>query len=172
MFFMGAAFLLMEVHAINRLALVFGTTWVVSAITISLVLIFIMMANLIVIKKPVPYAIGYGGLFLSLIVSWWIEPGVIRDAGLGLSMAYALVHIVPIFFAALVFARSFTASEEAGPALGANMLGAAMGGWVEYASMATGIRVLVLLALGMYLLSLVALLRSKAAAAPAAASPA
>ncbi|MEO7111805.1 MAG: methyltransferase domain-containing protein [Polyangiaceae bacterium] len=172
MFFMGAAFLLMEVHAINRLALVFGTTWVVSAITISLVLIFIMLANLIVIKKPVPYAIGYGGLFLSLIVSWWIEPGIIRDAGLVPSMGYALVHIVPIFFAALVFARSFTASEEAGPALGANMLGAAMGGWVEYASMATGIRMLVLLALGMYVLSLIALLRSKASDAPAAASPA
>jgi hypothetical protein len=28
MFFLGAAFLLMETYAVNRLALLFGTTWI------------------------------------------------------------------------------------------------------------------------------------------------
>ena len=39
LFFLGAAFLLMETHAINRLALLFGTTWLVSAVTIALGLV-------------------------------------------------------------------------------------------------------------------------------------
>src|SRR5262249_40057741 len=46
LFFLGAAFLLMEVYAINRLALLFGTTWIVSAVAILVVLTLIVAANL------------------------------------------------------------------------------------------------------------------------------
>ena len=65
----------------------------------------------------------------------------------------------PIFFAALIFARSFKASQRPGEAIGFNILGSVLGGWVEYATMATGIRSMVLLALAFYLMSLLALLR-------------
>jgi hypothetical protein len=55
-----------------------------------------------------------------------------------------------VYFAGLVFARSFVRSPVAGPALGANMLGAVVGGWAEYGSMALGIRALVVIAAAFY----------------------
>jgi hypothetical protein len=52
-------------------------------------------------------------------------------------------------------------SVNPGAALGANILGSVLGGWAEYASMAYGIRVLVLLALALYACSALALLASR-----------
>ena len=63
----------------------------------------------------------------------------------------------PVFFSGLVFARSFRGTRAAGPAMGANMLGAVLGGWAEYATMAVGIRALLLLALGFYAASALSL---------------
>ena len=82
LFFLGAAFLLMEVHAINRLALLFGTVWLVSAVTIAIVLLLIVAANLTVaFVGRVGYATAYAGLALSLGVSWWLEPSAVLGAG-------------------------------------------------------------------------------------------
>jgi len=52
----------MEVYAINRLALLFGTTWLVSAVSIAAMLVEIVAANLVVSALRIdlrPYA--YGG---------------------------------------------------------------------------------------------------------------
>ena len=67
----------------------------------------------------------------------------------------------PVYFAGLVFARSFQLAQVAAPAIGVNILGAVLGGWMEYSTMAFGMRNLVLLAAGLYLLSLLALLSAK-----------
>jgi len=48
--FMGVGFTLMESAAIVRLALLFGSTWVVNVIVFSAVLIMIFLANLLVLK--------------------------------------------------------------------------------------------------------------------------
>jgi hypothetical protein len=65
----------------------------------------------------------------------------------------------PVFCAGIVFASSFARAPNAGAALGANILGAVLGGWSEYATMATGIRFMALIALGLYLASFVCFLR-------------
>jgi hypothetical protein len=66
LFFLGAAFLLLEVHAVNRLALLFGTTWIVSAAAIATVLCLIIAANLTtVLTGGVPYGLSYAGFFVS-----------------------------------------------------------------------------------------------------------
>lgn len=158
MFFMGAAFLLMEVYAINRLALLFGTTWLVSAITIGLVLLLIVLANLTVtaigrnLQKP-----AYAALFILLILSYGIEPGVVLGRGMAATIAYGLFILSPVYCAGVIFAHSFRVSPAAGPAIGANILGAVLGGWIEYVTMISGIRSMALLALGFYLASLIAL---------------
>lgn len=158
MFFLGAAFLLMEVYAINRLALLFGTTWLVSAVTIGVVLTLIVLANLTVaavkanLQKP-----AYAALVVCLVLSFFVEPSVVLGAGTGPMLGYALFILSPIYFAGIVFAQSFRLSETAGPAIGANILGAVLGGWVEYATMMTGIKTMVLLALALYLASMIAL---------------
>jgi hypothetical protein len=152
MFLLGAAFLLMEVHAINRLALLFGTTWIVSAATIALVLVLIVCANLTVMLFPrVSYGISYGALGLSLLVSYMVRPEVTLGEGTVTALGAGLLLLSPVYFAGLVFARSFRRAENPADTLGVNILGSVLGGWVEYASMAVGVRALVLLAGSFYL---------------------
>jgi SAM-dependent methyltransferase len=158
MFFLGAAFLLMEVHAINRLALLFGTTWLVSAVTIAIVLALIVLANVtVLVARGVPYVVSYSLLVASLAASWWLDPASVLGATVGAKLAFGLALLSPVYFAGLVFARSFSGAELATTAMGANIMGAVLGGWVEYATMAWGIRALVLLAALFYLLSLASL---------------
>ena len=158
LFFLGAAFLLMEVHAINRLALLFGTTWIVSAVAIVLVLLLIVAANLTVTAWPrIPYVLSYPALGLALAASFLVRAETVLGAGTPAAVGLGLLVLSPVFFAGLVFARSFRGSSAAGPALGANILGSVLGGWIEYTTMALGIRALVLLAAGFYTLSLLLL---------------
>ena len=158
LFFLGAAFLLMEVHAINRLALLFGTTWLVSAVTIAIVLLLIVGANFTVIGfGRVPYVVSFGALAVTLGISFWIQPAAILGKGTLAALAFGVVLLSPVFFAGLVFARSFRGAELAAPAMGANILGSVVGGWAEYGTMALGIRALVLLAAAFYAASLLLL---------------
>jgi len=159
LFFLGSAFLLMEVNAINRLALLFGTTWIVSAVTIAIVLFLIVCANLTVMALGrVPYWLAYTLLGVSLGLSWWLQPGMILGKGIGMALIFGLLILSPVYFAGLVFARSFSMAEAAAPAIGANILGSVLGGWIEYGTMAFGMHALVLLAGGFYLLSLLLLM--------------
>ncbi len=160
MFFLGAAFLLMEVYAINRLALLFGTTWIVSAVAIATVLSLIVLANLTVaVVRRVPYWVAYSGLGAAAVVSFLMEPHAVLGEATAIRYGYGLLALSPVYFAGLVFARSFETSAVAGAALGANILGSAVGGWLEYSTMALGIRGMVPLAATLYLASLVALWR-------------
>jgi len=170
MFFLGAAFLLMEVYAINRLALLFGTTWLVSAVSIAAMLVEILAANLVVGMARFdlrPYA--YAALALLLPAGWLIGPEIALGRGMGTALLYALFLLSPVFCAGIVFATSFARSRTARVALGANILGAVLGGWAEYLTMATGIRFMALLALALYAGSLLCLLaaRRRPAASPA-----
>jgi pimeloyl-ACP methyl ester carboxylesterase len=149
----------MEVYAINRLALLFGTTWIVSAVAIMVVLTLIVAANVtITFLSALPYALAYAGLFGGLVASYSLNPESVVGHGMGAAIAYSFVALLPVYFAGLVFARSFARAPMAGPAMGVNMLGAVVGGCAEYSSMALGIRALVALASVFYLGSLVSLL--------------
>jgi SAM-dependent methyltransferase len=159
MFFLGAAFLLMEVYAINRLALLFGTTWLVSAVSIAVMLVEIVVANLVVglVKRDIrPYA--YVALFALLLGGWAVGPDIVLGKSLAAAFGYALFLLSPVFCAGIVFANSFRRSPNAGTALGANILGAVLGAWSEYLTMATGIRFMALLALALYAASLLSLI--------------
>jgi SAM-dependent methyltransferase len=161
-FFLGAAFLLMEVHAINRLALFFGTTWLVSAVTIALVLVLVVLANLsTMLLRAIPYSLAYVALALSLGASYAIRPGTVLGHGTGMVLCFGMVLLLPVFFAGLIFARSFRSSEAAPAAMGANIMGSVVGGWMEYSTMAFGMRALVLLAGLFYALSLLWLLLAR-----------
>ena len=172
MFFLGAAFLLMEVYAINRLALLFGTTWLVSAVSIATMLIEIMVANILVGLTRLdlrPFA--YVALAALLLAGWGIGPEAALGKGPVVGMLYALFLLSPVFCAGIIFATSFDRSASAQTALGANILGAVLGGWAEYATMVTGIRFMALVALALYAASLIALLVSRRASRAGARVP-
>ncbi len=152
LFLLGAAFLLMEVHAINRLALLFGTTWLVSGVTIALVLVLVVLANVTTLatRQGVPYPMAYTLLAASLAASFAIDPAMALGGGTSAALAFGLALLSPVYFAGLVFARSFRNVQWAAPAIGANILGSVLGGWIEYSTMALGTRSLVLLAAALY----------------------
>jgi hypothetical protein len=57
----------------------------------------------------------------------------------------------PVFFASIIFIRTFAEARFSGAALGSNLLGALVGGLLESLSMWIGLRSLLFLALGLYL---------------------
>ena len=67
MFFLGAAFLLLETKAVVHLALVFGSTWVVNSLVFTAILVMILAANLYVLRvKGLHLAWHYTALFMTL----------------------------------------------------------------------------------------------------------
>lgn len=153
MFFLGAAFLLLELHAISSLSILYGSTWITSALVISGILLLILLANWLAMKTAVAkhQAGVYGLLFLSIIVSYCVHPGVTQ---FGLSGLLTVLTLLPLGLAALLFACVFKSVADSPRALAFNLFGALLGGLLEYLSNYTGIRGLELIALLLYLLSL------------------
>jgi hypothetical protein len=60
----------------------------------------------------------------------------------------------PVFFAGLIFIRSFAKCEDKSRALGSNLIGALVGGLLEALSFVTGVRALILLVAIFYLIAL------------------
>src|SRR5262249_47126576 len=91
-FFLGAGFLLLEVQIISKIALLFGTTWLVNSIVVSALLVLIVLANITVSTFPaiprwIPYA-GIGitiawGYFLPIQKLFFANPAVRALAAVG-----------------------------------------------------------------------------------------
>jgi hypothetical protein len=146
-FALGAAFLLLEVQAVSRATLLFGMTWVVNAIVISAVLIMILAANVVAARWPrLPHGFIVGGLAVTVValaampLAWFNTL-----SGATKVIAAAGFLTAPVFFAGLVFIRSFTSCNDRARALGSNLIGALVGGLLESLSFVTGIRALVIL---------------------------
>jgi spermidine synthase len=144
--FMGAAFLLLETKNIVQFALLFGTTWFVNSVVFAGVLIAVYIAVEIArhVKLP-PSPMLYGLLIASLAVTWLIPP----DAPLSLPLVprflvASALAFAPIFLANLVFAQRFASVENSGTAFAANLLGAIVGGTIEYLALITGYRLLLI----------------------------
>lgn len=156
--FMGAAFFLLETKSITEMALLFGSTWIVNSVVIAAILIMIIAANMLVERFGLPdprlfYALLTATLLFDYFVpvsSYLALPPPVR-----FTLA-ALTQAAPLFCAGIIFAVTFARAQSIEVALGSNLLGAVVGGIVEYSSLALGIRSLYLLALGFYLLSLIA----------------
>ncbi|MBI4379848.1 MAG: hypothetical protein HY574_01460 [candidate division NC10 bacterium] len=160
-FFLGAAFLLLEVQIVSRLALFFGTTWIVNSIVISGVMIMILLSNFVAERWPKP---GYGLLYLMLLFSIlliYVIPleRLFLKSELAKGFVAGGLFCLPVFFAGLIFITSFRTTPEKDAAFGTNILGAILGGFLEAVSFISGMRFLLLLAAGLYLLSAAALPR-------------
>ena len=73
-------------------------------------------------------------------------------------VATAIITL-PIFFAGLAFSSELAAAPSAGVALGSNLMGAMLGGGLEYNSMYFGYRSLYIIALVIYALAFVTSIR-------------
>jgi SAM-dependent methyltransferase len=163
-FFMGTAFFLLETKSITEIALLLGSTWIVNAAVIAAILLMIVLANIIVEKKgltnPKPL---YALLALTLVFNYFVPIGNL----LGFTLIWriilaSLMQAIPLFFAGMIFAITFSQTKSIEIALGSNMLGSVLGGISEYSSLILGIRFLYLFALLFYILSALPIFRSPA----------
>ena len=155
LFFMGAAFLLLETKAVVQFALLFGTTWFVNALVFAGVLAIVLLAieveRRIRIGRPL---LLFGLLFLGLLVAWLVP----TDALLGFSVVPRFFFAItlaffPIFVANLIFAERFRDTADPTAAFGANLLGAMLGGTLEYLSLLIGFRSLLFVVSALYLVA-------------------
>jgi hypothetical protein len=157
-FFLGVAFLLLETRSLVTFALLFGTTWMVNSLVFFAILSSVLLAILFNAKFKIKrvnwlYALLLGSIVLNYLLPiksmLTIESPVLR---------YGLVSIVafiPIFLANIIFTESFQNSQEADAAFGANLLGAMLGGMLEYTSLLLGYKSLLVIVFIMYVLAFI-----------------
>ncbi len=153
LFFMGAAFLLLETKSVVQFALLFGTTWFVNTIVFAGVLLSILVA--IQISRRMtgePKRWLYGALFASLVVSALVPPDtLLAMPALPRAAAAIVVNFAPITLANVIFAERFKRAPTPTAAFGANLLGAMVGGVLEYSALVVGYRWLTVLVALLYL---------------------
>ena len=173
-FFLGAAFMLLEVQIISKLALLFGTTWLVNSIVITTLLLFILLSNLMVLLFPeFPCVVAYAGLFGTLALNYLVPTNALFFESLLVRAVVATgMYCAPVFFAGMIFISSFKQVGFRAEAFGSNLLGALVGGLLESLSYLIGIKALVVAAAVLYLLSVATMGRVRAdALAPVNARP-
>ncbi len=175
MFFLGAAFMLLETRSLVTFALLFGSTWLVNSLVFFAILSSVMLAVFLSARLPIrPNGLLYGLLIGGLGLAYLLPPDAllaIPSAPLRYTVA-SLVAFLPVLLANLVFAGSFKLTGRAADvAFASNLLGAMVGGMLEYTSLLLGYRNLLLLVIGFYVLSAL-LLRVKHGASSEALAPA
>jgi hypothetical protein len=152
LFFMGAAFLLLETKSVVQFALLFGTTWFVNALVFTGVLVAVLVAIEVARRVTLPNpAYLYVALLLAVAVAWLVPVhSLLALDVVPRFVAATLLAFTPIFIANLVFAERFRNVEESNIAFGANLLGAMVGGVLEYVALVTGYQALLLLVAVLY----------------------
>ncbi len=155
-FFLGAAFTLLEVQIISKIALLFGTTWLVNSIVITVLLFLILLSNLLVSRVPsFPRRFAYMGLFATIAMGYVIPTNALFfDSVLVRALAATLLYCSPAFFAGIIFIASFKEIGFRAEAFGSNLLGSLVGGLLESLSFLLGIQALVLVVACLYVMSL------------------
>ncbi len=139
-FLLGTAFLLLETKSIVTFALLFGTTWFVNALVFFGILFSIYLAIEVTNRgKHISAVLLHLGLLFSLVLAWFVSTSYL------LSLPYLLRFLVstiltflPIFIANLIFTYRFRNALHPAQAFGANILGAVLGGLLEYGALIVG----------------------------------
>ena len=152
-FFLGAAFLLLEVQNISKASVVLGNTWQVNAVIISGILVMILLANVVAATWPkLSLGMVYLGLIGSCVGLYFID--LARFAALPYGQKAAIVAVLtalPVLFSGIVFIRSFVQVSDRDRALGANMMGALVGGLLQSVTFIAGIKALLLIVALLYI---------------------
>lgn len=164
MFFFGVGFMLLETKVMSKIALLVSATWIVNTFVIGAVLVMILLANLGVIRFPnLSLRSSFAGIFLALLIDWTFRIGsrqISTQPTLNLYLSL-LILVLPVFFAALAFAKILKVRSATSAALGYNLFGAMVGGVLEYFSTLLGINNLNLLCILAYICAAVAISRNE-----------
>ena len=156
MFFMGAAFLLLETRGVTALSLLYGSTWIVNAMVFIGILAMAMLATLLVRRGYYwPPKILFLLLVASTLALWQFDLNLLNSLPIAVrGIVGGLIHAIPVFFAGMLFPTLLQSSSHPPAALGSNLLGAVVGGCIEYLSMLIGLSAMVAIAGIFYLLAM------------------
>lgn len=158
LFFMGAAFLLLETKSITTFALLFGTTWVVNAIVFAGVLVAVLLAVETTRRLPTPpLPVVYAAVAVALAVAYVVPAATLLQLPVSARLvASTALAFAPIYLANVAFAKRFATSGDSQAAFAVNILGAMLGGCLEYVALVVGYRQLIVLAALLYLAAFLA----------------
>jgi spermidine synthase len=155
-FFLGSAFLLLEVQNISKAAVVLGNTWEVNAVIISGILGMALLANWIAYRFPrLPMSPVYVLLVGSCIGLFFVD--LARFGFLPYASKAVIVGALtslPMLFSGIVFVRSFAIAKSKSNALGANLIGALAGALLQSVTFIVGIKALLIIVAFFYLSAL------------------
>jgi len=155
---LGMGFLLLETKSISDCTLYFGATWLVTTLVVAGVLLMIMAANLLAIRMKAFSFRMYIPLFAVLALLLAVPRQQILEFGFAARLGWALIAVpLPVFFAGIIFSTTFRDAKAPSAAFGANLIGAMIGGFCEYLTMAIGNHALSVLVLAAYMGSLAVL---------------
>lgn len=162
LFFFGAAFLLLETRGITSLSLLFGSTWLVNAAVFGGILLTALGANLFVERwRPERMGPWFVPLFVSLALLWVVTPAELAQLPLAFrGIVGGLLVGLPVGFAGVIVSIRLSRSPDPTASLGSNLLGAVLGGCLEYSSMLIGLHGLLALAAALYAVGLAFALRT------------
>jgi len=154
-FVLGTAFLLLETRSLVSFSLLFGTTWIVNALAFFAILASVLLAILINARFPIRRpTLLYAGLFATLAISFLLPPEqLLLDPPWLRYVLAAGLAFAPVFFANLVFSFSFRDTKTADMAFASNLLGAMVGGALEYVALLSGYRALLIVVAILYALA-------------------
>jgi SAM-dependent methyltransferase len=151
-FVLGVAFLLLTTRSLTSFSLLFGTTWLVNSLAffgiLASVLVAIFVNTRLKMTNPTPF---YVLLFASIAVAFLLPPeSLLFDPPWLRYLVAAVVAFAPVFFANLVFSYSFRDTNTADMAFASNLLGAMVGGTLEYLALITGYQFLLVVVAALY----------------------
>jgi hypothetical protein len=154
-FVLGSAFMLLETKSLVSFSLLFGTTWLVNALAffaiLGTVLLAILVNSVLKVRRSRPL---YVLLFAALVVAFFLPPEqLLMDPPWLRYLLAAVVAFAPVFLANLIFTFSFRDTKIADMAFASNLLGAMLGGVIEYAALITGYRALLIAVAILYALA-------------------
>jgi hypothetical protein len=118
------------------------------------------------VRLPRP-AVLYSALIASLLLAWLVpQESLLALPVVPRFLAASALAFAPIYLANLVFAQRFAGVANSGTAFAVNLLGAMVGGALEYLSLITGYRVLLIVIGVLYGLAFVIGLKRRSAPAP------
>ena len=146
-----------------RAAQVGDKKWLINWLLATIILAMVFLANRVCIRwKRVPGPAAYLAVGACVAIHAAVPTATLLEADPGLRLVLAiLVLFSPIFFAGMAFSSSFRSIEKPHVSFGSNLLGAMVGGGLEYAAMVFGFGLLDGLAVGLYGLAFLSHVRSR-----------
>ncbi len=151
-FILGVAFLLIETRSLVTFSLLFGSTWLVNSLVFFGILASVLAAIFVTARlRPRDPRPLYVLLTISLAVGFVLDPAsLLIDPPLLRYVLAVVITFAPVFLANLAFTFSFRDVASADMAFASNILGAVVGGAIEYVALLTGYRALLLVAACLY----------------------